>query len=79
MSINWPAAFLLAVLAVCASLLTWKGIIPSHFFFTVAGAIIGYVIPKSAAATLRGWDPHIVGSEKRDLEVAMVEKPKDEK
>lgn len=45
-SIGWPASFLLAVLVVCTSGLTWKGFIPIHVFFTVGGLILGYLIPK---------------------------------
>jgi hypothetical protein len=48
-SITWPAAAVLIVLALCASGLAWKGVVPSHVFIGVAGAILGYLIPKSRA------------------------------
>jgi hypothetical protein len=50
MPISWPATVLLTVLTICASALAWKGIIPSHAFFMVAGGILGYVMPKSSSS-----------------------------
>jgi len=47
-SVTWPASFLLAVLVVCTTLLSLKGLIPVHVFFTVAGLLLGYLIPKSS-------------------------------
>lgn len=48
-SITWPSAFLLSVLIVCAAALSWRGLIPIHAFLTVAGLILGYLIPKGGA------------------------------
>ena len=45
---GWPAALVLAVLIVCSSFLAWKGTIPSHAFFMVAGAAITWAVPKAA-------------------------------
>jgi hypothetical protein len=46
-SVTWPAALLLAVLVVCTTALSWKGLVPVHAFFTVAGLLLGYLIPKN--------------------------------
>jgi hypothetical protein len=60
MPISWPATVLLTVLTLCATALVWKGIIPSHAFFMVAGAALGYAFPKSSssmrASLARGRD-----------------------
>jgi hypothetical protein len=48
-SITWPSSFLLSVLILCAAGLSWKGLIPIHAFLTVAGLILGYLIPKGGA------------------------------
>ena len=48
-SITWPTATVLMVLAFCASGLAWKGVVPSHVFIGVAGAILGYLIPKASS------------------------------
>lgn len=50
MPISWPATVLLTVLTLCATALVWKGIIPSHAFFMVAGAALGYAFPKSSSS-----------------------------
>lgn len=46
-AITWPAASVLMVLTLCATGLALKGVIPSHVFIGVAGAVIGYLIPKT--------------------------------
>ncbi len=49
--VSWPAALLLSVLLVCTTYLVSKGIIPSHLLFTIAGVVVGYVIPKARVST----------------------------
>jgi hypothetical protein len=56
MPISWPATVLLTVLTICASALAWKGVIPSHAFFMVAGGILGYVMPKSSSSMRAALD-----------------------
>jgi hypothetical protein len=45
--ITWPASVLLVALVLCTTFLTYKAIIPSHVFFTIAGLVVGYLLPKS--------------------------------
>jgi len=47
-TISWPASVLLVVLVLCTSALTYKGIVPVHALLTVAGLIVGYLLPKGA-------------------------------
>lgn len=49
--VSWPAALLLSVLLVCTTYLVSKGIVPSHLLFTIAGIVVGYVIPKARVST----------------------------
>lgn len=46
-AITWPVAFVLTVLTLCASGLAWRGVVPSHVFIGVAGAVLGYLIPRT--------------------------------
>jgi hypothetical protein len=47
-SVTWPASLLLSVLVVCTTVLSLKGLVPVHVFFTVGGLLLGYLIPKSS-------------------------------
>lgn len=41
-----PASLVLVVLILSSTFLTWKGLIPSHAFFMVAGGALAWVAPK---------------------------------
>lgn len=41
-----PVALVLVALIVCSTFLAWKGIIPSHAFFMVAGGALAWAVPK---------------------------------
>lgn len=43
-NVPWSTTVLLSVLAACASLLAWKGIISSHMISGMIGLIVGYVV-----------------------------------
>jgi hypothetical protein len=43
-----PAALVLVALICSSTFLAWKGIIPSHVFFMIAGAAITWAVPKAA-------------------------------
>lgn len=46
-TITWPTASVLMVLIASISALTWKGTIPTHILFALAGAVLGYLVPKA--------------------------------
>lgn len=50
--VSTPAALLLSVLVVCTTALVYKGLLPTHAFFTLAGVVIGYAVPRAAQAAL---------------------------
>jgi hypothetical protein len=41
-----PVALVLVALIVCSTFLAWKGTIPSHAFFMVAGGVLAWAVPK---------------------------------
>jgi hypothetical protein len=43
-SVPWSTTVLLSVLAACASVLAWKGVISSHMISGMMGAIVGYIV-----------------------------------
>ncbi|HYX20483.1 MAG TPA: hypothetical protein VFA98_06515 [Thermoanaerobaculia bacterium] len=43
---KFPAALVLVALIVCSTILAWKGTIPSHAFFMVAGGALAWAVPK---------------------------------
>lgn len=58
MTISWPLAQVFSVLTLCTTALVWHGTIPSHAFFAVGGAILGYLIPRAPSLSLaqaRAW------------------------
>jgi len=45
---GWPAALVLVALIASSTLLAWKGVIPSHAFFMIAGAAATWAVPRAA-------------------------------
>lgn len=62
-NVPWSTTVLLAVLAICASVLAWKGILSSHMISGTIGLIVGYVVrqgfEQASAIRARRSEPEV--------------------